>query len=75
MNLGNVRSEKVKKMARSLINRYPDKFTLDFEENKKLLALFISTPSKSLRNTIAGYITRLVVISKSQEKSSDEYFD
>ena len=66
MDLGNVRSEKVKRIAKELLRRYPDKFTADFEENKKLVASLVSTPSKSLRNTIAGYITSLVVLSQSR---------
>jgi len=57
--LGNVRSEKVKKIARELIRRYPNRFTTDFEENKKIVESLINTPSKRLKNTIAGYITRL----------------
>jgi len=64
--LGNVRSQKVKRIAKELLRRHPDKFTADFEENKKLVASLVSTPSKSLRNTITGYITSLVVLSQSR---------
>ncbi len=66
MDLGNVRSQKVKRIAKELLRRHPDKFTADFEDNKKLVASLVSTPSKSLRNTIAGYITSLVVLSQSR---------
>ena len=62
--MGNVRPEKVKRVARELFEKYPNKFTTDFEQNKKLLESMINTPSKSLRNTIAGYITRLVILSE-----------
>ena len=64
--MGNVRSQKVKRIAKELLRRHPDTFTADFEENKKLVASLVSTPSKSLRNTIAGYITSLVVLSQSR---------
>jgi len=64
VNLGNVRPEKVKRVARELFTKYPGKFTVDFEQNKKILESMLSTPSKSLRNTIAGYITRLVILSQ-----------
>ena len=67
--MGNVRPEKVKRIARELLRRYPDKFTSDFEENKKLLESLVTTPSKRLRNTIAGYLTRLVVLSHSSNAS------
>ena len=64
--MGNVRSEKVKKTARELLKKHPDKFTADFEENKKVLASLARIPSKKLRNTIAGYVTTLVVSSQFQ---------
>ncbi len=64
--MGNVRSEKVKKTARELVKRHPDKFTADFEENKKVVASLARIPSKKLKNTIAGYVTTLVVSSQSQ---------
>jgi len=76
--LGKVRPEKVKKMARDLTKRYPDKFTTDFEANKKALNSIAKIYSSKLRNLIAGYITRLKVISKaaeageSAEESSEE---
>ncbi len=71
--MGNVRSEKVKKTARELVKRHPDKFTADFEENKKVVASLARIPSKKLKNTIAGYITTLVVISQShQERPAQE---
>jgi len=62
--LGNVRPEKVKKIARELVKRYPDKFTTNFEENKKILSSLASIPSIRLRNSIAGYITRLISLSQ-----------
>ena len=65
--MGKVRPEKVKKIARELVKRYPNQFTTDFENNKKLLASMATIYSSKLRNLIAGYITRLVVISKAAE--------
>ena len=67
MSLGSVRSEKVKSAARELFKRYPSKFTTDYAENKKTMASMLNVPSKKLRNTIAGYITRLVILSQTEE--------
>jgi small subunit ribosomal protein S17e len=67
-----VRPEKVKRVARELFERYPGKFTVDFEQNKKILETMVNTQSKSLRNTIAGYITRLVILSKPEETLEEE---
>jgi len=65
--LGKVRPEKVKKIARELVKRYPDQFTTEFENNKKQLKSITTIPSTKLRNLIAGYITRLVAISEAAE--------
>jgi len=62
--LGNVRPEKVKRIARELIRRYPDKFTSNFEENKKVILSVANIPSAKLRNQIVGYITRLKTLSQ-----------
>ena len=76
--LGKARTEKVKKMARELAKRHNDKFTTNFETNKKALNSMATIYSSKLRNLIAGYITRLVVISQaaeageSAEESSEE---
>lgn len=68
--MGNVRPEKIKRIARDLIRRYPDKFTTNFEENKKILSSIALVPSSRLRNSIAGYITRLMAISQSAKAPS-----
>jgi len=72
MPLGNVRSEKVKKAARELLRRYPDKFTTDFEENKKAIASLAKIPSTKLRNNVVGYITCLVVRFQSQSEKTSQ---
>ncbi|MCX8170520.1 MAG: 30S ribosomal protein S17e [Candidatus Bathyarchaeota archaeon] len=70
--MGNVRPEKVKRIARELIRKYPDKFTANFEENKKILSEIAFIPSSRLRNSIAGYITRLASINQMQKMDKPE---
>jgi len=65
--LGNVRPEAVKRIAHELIRLYPDKFTTDFEENKKIIVTVTKITSTRLRNRIAGYVTRLVSLSQERE--------
>jgi len=48
----------VKKTARALLERYPDAFGPDFEHNKEVVAELTNVESKSVRNRIAGYVTR-----------------
>ncbi len=57
--MGKVRTEIVKRMARDLLSRYPDRFTTDFEENKRAASEVIIFKTKRLRNRVAGYITSL----------------
>jgi small subunit ribosomal protein S17e len=45
-----------------LLRRYPDRFTGDFEADKNSVNELVTTPSKRLRNRIAGYVTRLKVV-------------
>jgi len=72
MRLGNVRPERVKRIARELLAKYPDKFTANFEENKKVLSNIAHIPSSRLRNSIAGYITRLVSISEMRSATANK---
>ncbi|KSW11365.1 30S ribosomal protein S17 [Pyrodictium occultum] len=62
--MGKVRIGVVKRTARKLLSMYPDLFTEDFEHNKRVVSNLIETPSKKLRNQIAGYVTRLYKIYK-----------
>jgi small subunit ribosomal protein S17e len=57
--LGKVRTEQVKRIARQLLDRYPNKFTADFENNKKLVDSLTNISSTKLRNRVAGYAARL----------------
>jgi len=64
----------VKRLARELMQRYPDKFTTDFENNKKAVQLLTTISSIKLRNRIAGYVTRLLstqIAQTSESKESD----
>jgi small subunit ribosomal protein S17e len=56
---GKARTDLEKKIARELVERFPDKFTTDFENNKKLVESLTNISSKKLRNRVAGYITQL----------------
>jgi len=57
--MGRIKTTFVKRKTKALWNMYGDKFTADFEQNKKLTTQHTKILSKKLRNTIAGYMTRL----------------
>ena len=61
-SLGKVRTDTVKRISRELLKRFPDRFTGDFESDKQGVNDLVTTPSKRLRNRIAGYITRLKMV-------------
>jgi small subunit ribosomal protein S17e len=49
--------DRVRRISTELLEKYPDKFTVDFDENKKIINEISVVRSKILRNKIAGYIT------------------
>ena len=54
--MGRIKQKLVKRTAHSLLKE-ENKFNDNFEENKKMITGL--TPSKKIRNKIAGYIARL----------------
>lgn len=65
--MGKVRPDRVKRIARELVSRFPDRFTTDFEENKKAVNALTKTSSARVRNRVAGYVTRIVSIMRAAE--------
>ena len=58
--MGQVKNVFIKHLAKSLIEKYPDKFTKDFEKNKEELDKLIELESKKIRNKVAGYLVHLM---------------
>ena len=50
--------DRTRRLSEELMNRHPELFGIDFEENKKALEELALIPSKQLRNRIAGYIAK-----------------
>jgi small subunit ribosomal protein S17e len=63
---------RVRRLATELINQFPGKFTSDYEANKKVLTELAIFRSKSLRNEVAGYITRHFKLKEEEAKESQE---
>ena len=66
--MGKVRPVFIKKVSKELIEKYPEVFKKDFEENKKLLQRYTVIQSKLVRNRIAGYISHLMKNQKASEE-------
>ena len=65
--------DRVKRMSNELLERYPDKFTIDFNENKEAIKNYAQVRSKELRNKIAGFITSVVNRNLAQQNASMAY--
>jgi small subunit ribosomal protein S17e len=68
--LGKVKTEQIKRVGKELLARFPNKFTSNFDENKRLVASLTQGTTTRVRNQIAGYITRK--LSLAQDSSSTE---
>lgn len=72
--MGKVRTEQIKRIARELIRRFPNRFSRDFEENKRAVDMLVPGATTRVRNQIAGYITHFyggVEPSSSSNKSGE----
>jgi small subunit ribosomal protein S17e len=61
---------RIKRISTELLERYPDKFGLDFNANKNVVSEVAIVRSKVLRNELAGYITAHLRKQAAQEKAS-----
>ena len=60
---------RVRRIATDLMNKYPDRFGTNFEQNKKTIVELAIVRSKELRKQVAGYIASHL---NKQSKSSEE---
>lgn len=65
--MGRIRTTPIKRITRELMKLHGNEFSENFEKNQEIVNNVILTSSKSLRNKIAGYITKLVKKSKQLE--------
>jgi len=58
--MGRIRNKAIKRSGIDLISLHKDKFSNNFEDNKKALMETAEIESKKIRNVLAGYITKLM---------------
>jgi len=58
--VGQVKNLFIKNLARELVEKYPDKFSEDFQKNKEELEKLVKLESKKIRNLLAGYIVHIL---------------
>jgi small subunit ribosomal protein S17e len=52
-----IKPDYVKKTGELLMERYPEAFNHDFDQNKESVQELTTIESKGVRNRIAGYVT------------------
>lgn len=57
-HMGNIRPTYIKRVAIELVQRYPEQFSSDYQHNKVMVSKLTDVRSVSMRNKIAGYVTR-----------------
>lgn len=58
--MGRIKTQLTKRTAIALMEKYPDRFKDKFDDNKRELDKLNIVSSKKIRNTISGYLVRLV---------------
>lgn len=56
--MGRIKTTPIKTLGEELLEKYNDKFTKDFEKNKKVIETIKKIKSKRIKNIVAGYITK-----------------
>jgi len=64
INVGKVKTEQIKHLAKELISTYPNKFTTNFDDNKRIVDELTDGATTRVRNQVAGYITRTVTLAQ-----------
>ena len=64
--------DRIKRISYEVLDKHKSRFGKDFADNKKILDEVSIVRSKSLKNKIAGYITRFIKKEIREEKSKKE---
>ncbi|MRN40680.1 MAG: 30S ribosomal protein S17e [Nitrosopumilales archaeon] len=63
--------DRIKRISAEILERYPENFGTDFDQNKATLKKIAVVRSKLLRNRIAGFITAYLRRENTEKGSSD----
>ena len=62
--MGKVKTEHIKRLAKELMLRFPDKFSSNFNDNKHAVDTLTQGATTKVRNQVAGYITRTISLTQ-----------
>jgi small subunit ribosomal protein S17e len=63
-SLGKVKTEYIKRLAKKLMESFPEKFSRDFDANKHTVDKLTEGATTKVRNQVAGYITHTITINE-----------
>ncbi len=66
--MGRIKTQLIKRLTYTFVEKYGDSFTEDFAQNKEVVTAHTDGASKKIRNTIAGYVTRIVRMKRIKEE-------
>lgn len=70
--LGKVKTEHIKRLAKELMTRFPDRFSTNFEDNKRLVDALTRGATTRVRNQVAGYITHAITLKQATRPTETE---
>jgi small subunit ribosomal protein S17e len=70
--VGKVKTEHIKRLGKELMERFPDRFSRDFNANKHTVDALTQGATTKVRNQVAGYITRTISLSQVDFPSETE---
>ena len=65
--MGRIKTKMIKRVTQQLMEEHKDTFSEDYVKNKELIKEYLEINSPKISNIIAGYITKLVKLEKSQK--------
>jgi len=69
VQLGKVKTEHIKRLAKDLMLRFPDKFSNNFDVNKHAVDALTRGATTKVRNQVAGYISHTISLTQASSPS------
>jgi small subunit ribosomal protein S17e len=70
--LGKVKTEHIKRLAKELMERFPNKFSSNFDDNKHAVDELTEGATTKVRNQVAGYITHTISLTQTDTSENIE---
>lgn len=70
--MGKVKTEQIKHLGKELMTRFPSKFGINFDENKRMVDELTKGTTTRVRNKVAGYITRTKALAQANSEIEPE---